>query len=141
MLAQQFHRADGGLGVCSRELALEHGGAEALVLADAIVEHGFGRRLAALALLRFAESEVVGEGDMLPMRTAEELVERPAPGLAANVPERHLDRPEGPDRGEIDIGVDAAPGGQAALLAAGDVDRVTTDQDGRECLDRRDIGR
>ena len=92
--AQEFEHADRRRGVGRRHLALEHGGAVLGPELQAIIDHIFRPRFAADAVLHFAEGEVVGEWNELAIGAAEEFVEGFPPGFAADVPERHLDRPE-----------------------------------------------
>ena len=134
-VAQELQRADRGRRVGGRELALEHRRAEALLLAQAVVEHGLRIAFAADAILLLAEGEIVGEGHGIAHAPAEEIVERAAGGLAAQVPQRHLDRAERPDAGEVDIGVNATPGRQAEPLTGGDVESVLPDQARREAIE------
>ncbi len=85
-------------------LALEERRAELLHHAPAVLAERFRRALTSCATDGVAHREVLGKRDALAQRAAEQLVDRHAGELPADVPQRHLDRAIGTDRIEA-VGV------------------------------------
>jgi hypothetical protein len=127
-LAQGRDQRHGPVQVGVRDLAFEVGRAVGLVDPMAVVDHGLDGHLTADAVRLNAVAEVVDEGNLPPHRAAEQVVDRPLPKLAANVPEGDLDPTEGANEGEIVDALDTAPGWQAGELQGGDVNGVAADE-------------